>query len=112
LTTGGYTVRFAADGDEALTEITRHRPDLVVLDLMMPRVDGMRVLDELRASPVTHNLPVIVVTAKDLGPAEMIELQDQTAAVMHKAALRAEDVLTEVRTALARAGFTGALAVH
>lgn len=112
LTTGGYNVRFAADGDEALTEIARHRPDLVVLDLMMPRVDGMRVLDELRASPATHNLPVIVVTAKDLGPAEMSELQDQTAAVMRKAALRAEDVLTEVRTALARAGFAGALAVR
>lgn len=59
----GHTVRGAEDGDVALAEIARRRPDLVVLDLMMPNRDGFSVLRELRIDHVVPDLPVIVITA-------------------------------------------------
>ena len=60
----GFTVFEAADGVKALDEIDRQAPDIVVLDLNLPRLDGYGVLSHLRARPATANLPVIVLTAK------------------------------------------------
>jgi signal transduction histidine kinase len=58
-------ISVAADGDEALAAIASEVPDLVLLDLQMPRVDGFTVLQALRASEATARLPVIVITARD-----------------------------------------------
>jgi CheY-like chemotaxis protein len=60
----GFTVFEAADGVMALDEIDRAAPDIVVLDLNLPRLDGYGVLSHLRARPATADLPVIVLTAK------------------------------------------------
>jgi type II secretory ATPase GspE/PulE/Tfp pilus assembly ATPase PilB-like protein/CheY-like chemotaxis protein len=60
----GFTVFEAADGVKALDEIDRANPDIVVLDLNLPRLDGYGVLSHLRARPATAELPVIVLTAK------------------------------------------------
>jgi DNA-binding response OmpR family regulator len=57
----GYRVRTATDGERGLEELARERPDLVVLDLMLPGVDGLEVLRRLRADDAT--LPVVVLTA-------------------------------------------------
>ena len=60
----GFRVTEAADGVAALDEIDRSAPDIVVLDLNLPRLDGYAVLTHIRARPATANLPVIVLTAK------------------------------------------------
>ncbi len=60
----GYEVVTASDGEEALEKVKAERPDLVVLDVMMPRKDGFEVLRTLRADPETMELPVIMLTAK------------------------------------------------
>ncbi len=60
----GYQVSVAKDGEEALEKIRRELPDLVVLDLMLPKVDGLEVCRQLRADPKTAHLPVIMLTAK------------------------------------------------
>jgi type II secretory ATPase GspE/PulE/Tfp pilus assembly ATPase PilB-like protein/CheY-like chemotaxis protein len=60
----GYTVYEAADGAEAMEQIDRHNPDLVLLDLNLPNVDGHTVLRKLRAEPRTASLPVVVLTAR------------------------------------------------
>ena len=60
----GFTVFEAGDGVKALDEIDRAGPDIVVLDLNLPRLDGYGVLSHLRSRPATANLPVIVLTAK------------------------------------------------
>lgn len=66
LTTGGYQdLIFAADGDEALEAIANEDPDLVVLDLQMPRMNGLDVCKTLRADPQHAMLPVLVQTAAD-----------------------------------------------
>lgn len=60
----GYDTVAAYDGNEAIDQITKNRPDLVVLDIMMPNVDGWEVLDFIRKNPSTADLPVLVLTAK------------------------------------------------
>jgi two-component system phosphate regulon response regulator PhoB len=61
---GQYTVVEAGDGDEALAHTRRHRPDLILLDMMMPGRSGSEVLRELRADPATASTPVIMLTAR------------------------------------------------
>ncbi len=60
----GYEVRLARNGHGAVDSIRQQRPDLVILDVMMPGMDGMQVLDAIRADPRLASLPVILVTAK------------------------------------------------
>ncbi|NTW02959.1 MAG: response regulator [Oscillochloris sp.] len=61
----GYQLAFAADGPQALAEAARLRPDLVLLDVMMPGMDGFEVCRRLRADPNTAEMPLIMVTALD-----------------------------------------------
>ena len=60
----GYQVVTAHDGKEALEKVASEKPDLVVLDVMMPYMDGFEVLRTLRRNPETAELPVIMLTAK------------------------------------------------
>jgi DNA-binding response OmpR family regulator len=60
----GHEVVSAGDGAEALASVAERRPDLAVLDITMPRVDGLEVLRRLRADPATSDLPVILLSAQ------------------------------------------------
>ena len=64
LRTRGFEVQLAHDGPTALQSIEERRPDLVLLDLMMPQMDGFEFLERLRANPRHAALPVILVTAR------------------------------------------------
>jgi DNA-binding response OmpR family regulator len=65
LTDSGYELRVAADGEQALHEITTWRPDVVLLDIMMPRISGFEVCKRLRADPATRAIGVLMITALD-----------------------------------------------
>ena len=60
----GFQVITAFDGPEALKKVEAERPDLIVLDVMMPKMDGFEVLKRLQANPETREIPVIMLTAK------------------------------------------------
>ena len=60
----GYEVVTAADGLEALRKVEEEHPDLIVLDVTMPGMDGFQVLETLRSKPETQDIPVIMLTAK------------------------------------------------
>jgi two-component system alkaline phosphatase synthesis response regulator PhoP/two-component system response regulator VicR len=60
----GYEVAIALDGLEALEKVKQERPDIVLLDVMMPRLDGWETLKRLRMEPETVELPVVMLTAK------------------------------------------------
>ena len=66
LRTHGFEVHLAADGVEALEKAQEIRPDLVLVDVMMPRMDGFQVVDHLRSDPRTANTSIIMLTAKAL----------------------------------------------
>ncbi|MEE8279207.1 MAG: response regulator [Alphaproteobacteria bacterium] len=60
----GYEVRVARDGDAAIKAIEERLPDLVLLDVMMPKRDGFDVCETIRANPVWKEIPIIMLTAK------------------------------------------------
>ena len=60
----GFTVEVAREGMTALTAIERRRPDVVILDIMMPGMNGVEVLDRIKANPKLASIPVIMLTAK------------------------------------------------
>jgi len=95
---GNYTLFEAEDGKSAITLIQQESPDLVILDLMMPEMDGFSVLDALRADPNTANIPVIVVTAKELTQQEKERLEGQIQSLMQKGDFISDELLEEVRS--------------
>ncbi|MEP7357046.1 MAG: pyridoxal-phosphate dependent enzyme, partial [Anaerolineales bacterium] len=97
---GDYDIYEAADGRRGLSLIREQRPDLVVLDLMMPEMDGFAVLDALRADSTTRNIPVIVVTAKELTPAERDRLGGQIDSLLQKGSFMDDELLADVLGAL------------
>jgi CheY-like chemotaxis protein len=96
----GWQISAAADGQQALDQIARQQPDLLLLDLLMPGMDGFEVLRRLRGQPQTAELPVVVITAKDLSAAERDELRRCTAQVIEKDGMAPERILRELREAL------------
>ena len=60
-----HEVRCAFDGEEALEKIAEEQPDLVILDVVMPRLDGFRVLSRLKTTPETRGIMVIMFTSRD-----------------------------------------------
>ena len=97
---GSYQIYEANNGRAALALITERQPDLVVLDLMMPEMDGFAVLDALRADTRTQAIPVIVVTAKELTPAERSKLYGQVDALLQKGSFMDDELLADVLGAL------------
>ena len=71
LLSAGFLTRVATNGIEALKSMVTQRPDLILLDLVMPEMDGFKVLQAVRASPALHKIPVIVFSSK--GAAEEIQ---------------------------------------
>jgi threonine synthase len=94
---GDFTILEAADGRQGLELIRRELPDLIILDLMMPEVDGFAVLDALRESPETAAIPVIVTTAKELTPAEKSRLGGQIQSLLQKGDFLNDEFLEEVK---------------
>jgi threonine synthase len=97
---GEYDLLIAGDGRNGLELIRQRRPDLVVLDLMMPDMDGFAVIDALRADSQTQDIPVIVVTAKELTEPERNRLNGQIDSLLQKGAFMDDELLADVLGAL------------
>lgn len=76
----GFDVQHVANGEDALSAATKYKPDLILLDAMMPKINGFDVLDILRQTPATANVRVIMLTAlsqaKDKERAEQLGADD------------------------------------
>jgi len=69
----------------------------------MPRLDGFGVIESLRADPQTHNLPIIVISAKDLSPVESARLKETVTVVMKKQGFEGEKLVDEINNVLKQA---------
>jgi CheY-like chemotaxis protein len=104
-TYGQYRVFSAHNGLEGVSRVARRRPDLVILDLRMPEMDGFAVLQELRSNPETANIPVLVVTGDTLNASERDLLVD--VGLMYKTDISIDDYrrfIDDVATHLSRNG--------
>jgi signal transduction histidine kinase/DNA-binding response OmpR family regulator len=96
----GSTVVRASGGQEAIDLARKELPDLIVLDLMMPDVNGFDVVDVLQQRPETARIPIMVVTAKQLTPEERKKLNGFVKNIVEKGELDAERFTSEVRRAM------------
>lgn len=69
---GEYSVSTAYSGEEALTLVCRAKPDVIILDLLMPKMDGRTIFAELKKDPSTASIPVILLTALDMFEAKRL----------------------------------------
>jgi CheY-like chemotaxis protein len=92
----------ASNGLEALEILQKDTVDLVLLDLQMPELDGFGVLEAMRESESTREIPVIVVTGKSLSEAEMARLNQGVAVVLKKGLFSIEETLSHIDAALER----------
>ena len=80
----GYAVVRAMGGEEGVRVVRRERPSLVIVDLLMPGVDGFEVVEQLRADPLTADVPIVVLTSKDMTRADQDRLAGQISHLAQK----------------------------
>src|SRR5690606_17915315 len=97
---GQYDVQIAYNGEEGLDMLQERRPDLIITDLMMPRVDGFAVIDAVKSNPEYNQIPVIVLTAKELSANEKQRLTGQIDSLLHKGSFLNEELLQSLVDAL------------
>jgi PAS domain S-box-containing protein len=93
----GWIVMEAENGQLGLEQLTAGQPDLILLDLMMPEMDGFQFIAALRQNPNWRSLPIIVVTAMDLTPADHFHLNGYVEQILQKGAYSRDQLLQEVR---------------
>jgi CheY-like chemotaxis protein len=98
----GYEVVEAAGGQEAIDLIRQVWPHVIILDLMMPKVDGFAVLETVKADETTRSIPIIVVTAKDLSQSERDTLDSRVEKWLQKGLYDQQELLADVAAALER----------
>ena len=95
------TVLRAYGGREAIAMAERELPDLIVLDLIMPELNGFEVVDALNENPATARIPIVVVTASEITEADRTRLNGFVSTIMGKAGFDGERFMGEVRRAMA-----------
>jgi PAS domain S-box-containing protein len=93
----GWSVTEAANGRLGLEQIKANKPTLILLDLMMPEMDGFEFVTELRNHPEWRSLPIIVITAMDLTPSDLLKLNGYVKQILQKGAYTWDELLQEVR---------------
>ena len=97
----GWDVDVAENGRAGLTRLELRRPDLILLDLMMPELDGFGFLEAMRQNDATAGIPVVVLTAKDLTDADRERLSGGVARVVQKGTAGPETLVAQLHAAIA-----------
>jgi signal transduction histidine kinase/CheY-like chemotaxis protein len=106
---GGFEIDTAKSGREALDAIARNRPDAIILDLMLPEMDGFEVVHRMSLNADWRTIPVILLTARDLSHEERRALDIGTARIIQKGSFSRDELLAELGLALGIAGSTEAI---
>jgi CheY-like chemotaxis protein len=96
-----YAVESAPDGQIALKLIEQQQPDAILLDLLMPRLDGFGVLEKLQENKSYRHIPVIVLTAKSLTAKETAVLEKRVSRIIQKQGLEGRALIRELQKAVA-----------
>ena len=96
LETNNFKVNIAKNGKEALERVNKAKPALILLDLMMPEMDGFEFAEKLREKKEWLDIPVVVITAKDLSKEDHNRLKGNVEAIMQKGSYSKDELLSEV----------------
>jgi PAS domain S-box-containing protein len=101
---GDFRLDSALDEEAGLRTVEQHPPDILLLDLIMPHLDGFGVIERLRANPRTQDLPIIVLSARDLSAAEQARLKETVALVMKKQGFEGATLVEAINELLKQEG--------
>jgi CheY-like chemotaxis protein len=93
----GWEIKIASNGREALNKFEEEIPNLVLLDLMMPEMDGFQFIAAVKEVAAWRDVPIVVVTAKDLTPEELRELNGNVEQIVTKKSYSQDNLLREIR---------------
>jgi len=93
----GYTFESAFNGEEGLRAARENTPDVIILDLMMPGMSGFEVAGSLKDDPLTANIPILVLTSKDLTADDRRDLQSKVTTFVSKGTSARDQLLREIR---------------
>ena len=91
-------VIIAENGKIALTQLEKHKPHVILLDLMMPEMDGFEFAHTVRQHPEWHHIPIVILTAKDLTPEEHLKLSNYSQAIYQKGNYQQTDLLAQIQS--------------
>ncbi|HUF90522.1 MAG TPA: response regulator, partial [Gemmatimonadota bacterium] len=97
----GCVVHVAGNGREALERMRAAAPQLILLDLVMPEMDGFEFVQHLRRHPAWHAIPVVVITSKDMTAEDHERLAGRVGKVLVKGSFTKDELLREIRAAVA-----------
>jgi CheY-like chemotaxis protein len=97
----GWTVAEAVNGEHGLLAVQQNPPDVILLDLMMPVMDGFEFLEALKQNAHGHSIPVIILTSKELTAEERDRLQGKVQKILSKGAHQRDELLRQVESLLA-----------
>ena len=97
LTQEGYEVLLALNGEDGLEIATAKKPDLILLDLILPKKDGFEVLQDLKKNPETHNIPVIILSNLEANADVERALARGATTYLVKANYRLEEVIEKIK---------------
>ncbi len=97
---GDFLINEVHDGKSGLQLIQQTKPNLVILDLMMPEMDGFDLVEAMKADPTLHDIPIIVITAKELTEDEKERLDGKIKALLQKGSFMDSDLLNDIQQAL------------
>ena len=105
LTTSGWNVSTATNGSEAITALESQGtdlPDIILLDLMMPELDGYKVVEIVNKTNIWSNIPILIMTAKELTDADYDRLNGSVAGLLEKGAYSVDELLVQLNSLLLR----------
>lgn len=99
----GYVILSASDGEEAIEKATKEHPDLILLDVMMPKINGIDVMKMLREKDETSDIPIIILTALVQEIGKIKDMMKPGDGYLVKSEIMPKDVVAKVEDSLAKA---------
>jgi DNA-binding response OmpR family regulator len=97
LSTAGFAIESAFNGEQGLLAAREKSPDVIILDLMMPGMSGFEVADSLKDDPLTANIPILVLTSKEISADERRDLQSKVASFVQKGKSARAQLIREIQ---------------
>jgi DNA-binding response OmpR family regulator len=96
---GFVGVQFPVNAEDILSAVKEHKPAVVLMDLALRKKGGMQFIEELKSDPATKHVPIIVITGRDLGQKEVLDLAMRGIKYMRKGRVEMHEIRREIRTA-------------
>jgi CheY-like chemotaxis protein len=94
---GVHAVQFPVDGGDIIEWVKMHKPVTILMDLALRRKAGLSYIDDLKADPVAKNIPIIIITGRDLSQKEILEFEMQDVKYLRKGRVEINDIKKVIR---------------